>query len=69
MWAQGKSLAEVMANVYSPTDVTGDLVGAFRRARELAGQLKHLWEHDEMKTAEIKRLMRDVSRDEVAVVG
>ena len=69
MWAQGKNLAEIMAYVYSPTDVTGDLVGAFRRARELAGQLKHLWAHDEMKTAEIKRLMRDVSRDEVAVVG
>jgi len=69
MWAQGKSLPEIMAYVQSPTDVTGDLVGAFRRARELAGQLKSLWIDDEMKTAEINRLMREVSRDEVAVVG
>ena len=69
MWAQGKSLSEIMAYVVSPTDVTGDLVGAFRRARELAGQLKALWAHDEMKTAEINRLMREVTRDEVAVVG
>jgi len=69
MWAQGKSLAEIMAYVYSPTDITGDLVGAFRRARELAGQLKSLWLHDEAKLAEINRLMREVSRDEVAVVG
>jgi len=69
MWAQGKSLAEIMAYVHSPTDVTGDLVGAFRRARELAGQLKSLWLHDEAKIAEINRLMREVSRDEVAVVG
>lgn len=69
MWAQGKTLAEIMAYVVSPTDVTGDLVGAFRRARELAGQLKALWGHDEMKTASINRLMREVTRDEVAVVG
>jgi len=69
MWAQGKSLAEIMAHVNSPTDVTGDLVGAFRRARELAGQLKSLWIDDEAKTAEINRLMREVSRDEVSVVG
>lgn len=69
MWAQGKSLSEIMAYVVSPTDVTGDLVGAFRRARELAGQLKALWIHDEMKTAQVNRLMREVTRDEVAVVG
>ena len=69
LWAQGKTLAEVMAHVYSPTDVTGDLVGAFRRARELAGQLKHLWAHDEHKASELQRLMRSVSREEVAVVG
>ena len=58
-----------MAYVVSPTDVTGDLVGAFRRARELAGQLKALWIHDEMKTAQLNRLIREVTRDEVAVVG
>ena len=69
LWAQGKSLAEIMAYVVSPTDVTGDLVGAFRRARELAGQLKALWIHDEMKTAQLNRLIREVTRDEVAVVG
>ncbi|MEC9391445.1 MAG: hypothetical protein VX944_15330, partial [Myxococcota bacterium] len=69
MWAQGKSLAEIMAYVVSPTDVTGDLVGAFRRARELAGQLKALWVHDEMKTTQLNRLIREVTRDEVAVVG
>jgi ATP-dependent RNA helicase HelY len=69
MWAQGKSLAEIMAYVSSPTDVTGDLVGAFRRARELVGQLKALWGDDEMKTAQINRLIREVTRDEVAVVG
>jgi ATP-dependent RNA helicase HelY len=69
MWAQGKSLAEIMAYVSSPTDVTGDLVGAFRRARELVGQLKALWGDDEMKTAQINRLVREVTRDEVAVVG
>ena len=68
-WAEGKGLNEVLANVYSPTDVSGDLVGAFRRARELAGQLKALWAEDEARTAEINKLIRTVTREEVAVVG
>ena len=68
-WAEGKSLNEVLANIYSPTDVSGDLVGAFRRARELAGQLKALWIDDEARTQEINQLIRTVTREEVAVVG
>jgi len=68
-WAEGKSLNEVLAEVYSPTDVSGDLVGAFRRARELAGQLKALWADDEARTTEINHLIRTVTREEVAVVG
>jgi ATP-dependent RNA helicase HelY len=68
-WAEGKSLNEVLANIYSPTDISGDLVGAFRRARELAGQLKALWGEDEARTTEINQLIRTVTRDEVAVVG
>ncbi len=68
-WAEGKSLNEVLANIYSPTDVSGDLVGAFRRARELAGQLKTLWIDDEARTQEINQLIRTVTREEVAVVG
>ena len=69
MWAQGKSLNEVLAYVDSRTDMSGDLVGAFRRAKELAGQLKSLWEHDEARVAEINKLIRSVTRDEVQVVG
>ena len=68
MWAKGRtSRRSWLTSTARPTSpVTSS---APWRARELAGQLKHLWAHDEMKTAEIKRLMRDVSRDEVAVVG
>ena len=68
-WAMGKGLNEVLADVYSPTDVSGDLVGAFRRARELAGQLKALWLEDEARTTEINHLILTVTREEVAVVG
>ena len=69
MWAQGKSLNEILAYVDSRTDMRGDLGGAFRRAKELAGQLKSLWEHDEARVTEINKLIRSVTRDEVQVVG
>jgi superfamily II RNA helicase len=69
MWAQGKSLHEVLAYVDSRTDMSGDLVGAFRRAKELAGQLKALWEHDEVRVTQLNKLIRSVTRDEVQVVG
>jgi hypothetical protein len=68
-WAQGKSLNEILMTVDSTSDRSGDMVGAFRRAKELAGQIKSLWEYDEDKVKMLTTLVRSVARDEVEVVG
>ena len=68
-WAQGKSLNEILMTIDSTSDRAGDLVGAFRRAKELAGQFKAVWDYDEAKVAMLTTLVRSVSRDEVEVVG
>jgi superfamily II RNA helicase len=68
-WAQGKSLNEILMTIDSTSDRSGDLVGAFRRAKELAGQIKSIWDYDEDKVKMLKTLIRAVARDEVEVVG
>ncbi len=69
LWAEGRSLNEILLNVHSPTDVSGDLVGAFRRARELASQYRAVLQSTEDPRAdEITQLIRSVSRGEVEVV-
>ncbi len=68
LWAEGRSLAELLLNVHSPTDISGDLVGAFRRAKDLAGQLAQAWHEDPDRVALLRDLVRSVSRDEVEVV-
>ena len=68
MWAEGKSLADMMTNLESPTDISGDLVGAFRRAKDLVGQLKAVHASDPDRAAALAELIRTVSRDEVLVI-
>ncbi|MDG1480053.1 MAG: DEAD/DEAH box helicase [Myxococcota bacterium] len=68
-WAQGRSLGEILERVVSPTDISGSLVGAFRRGKDLAGQLRDVWREEHPERAEALRdLIRSVSRDEVEVV-
>ena len=67
-WAEGSTLAEIMLMVSSDTDVSGTLVGAFRRAKDLLTQLRGAWQGFPEKTDMIKELLRRVSRDEVEVV-
>ena len=67
-WAEGRSLSELMLNVNSRTDVSGDLVGAFRRAKDLAGQLRGAWAEDPHQKQMLDALIRSVTRDEVEVV-
>ncbi|MEL6342054.1 MAG: DEAD/DEAH box helicase [Myxococcota bacterium] len=67
-WAEGRSMGEIMLNVVSPTDISGSLVGAFRRAKDLAGQLSDVWVDFEDRTEMLRDLIRSVSRDEVEVV-
>jgi hypothetical protein len=68
MWAEGKSLEELSRLVVSQTDLTGDLVGAFRRAKDLIQQLRLVWWEDKVKRDELAELLKRVSRDEVLVV-
>jgi superfamily II RNA helicase len=67
-WARGQSLAELMRIVDSVTDISGDLVGAFRRARDLVGQMLPLYDHDPTRQEALRRLLRETGRDEVEVV-
>ncbi len=67
-WAQGRSLGELLLNVEARTDISGDLVGAFRRARDLVGQLRALYEHDPERAQMLKELASRVRRDEVEVL-
>ena len=68
MWVEGRSLAEMMLTIDSPTDISGDLVGAFRRAKDLIGQLRGVHTDDPVRAAALADLIRKVSRDEVLVV-
>lgn len=68
LWAEGRSLAELMLLIDSTTDISGDLVGAFRRAKDLVGQLKLVYAEDTHRVAALNELIRKVSRDEVLVV-
>ncbi len=69
MWADGMDLAAIMRHVRSETDVSGDLVGAFRRAKDLVGQLRLVFWEDEPRQKALKAIMVAVSRDEVEAVG
>ncbi len=68
MWAEGRSLAEMMDTIDSPTDISGDLVGAFRRAKDLVGQLRMAYAGDPTRADALAQLIRTVSRDEVLVI-
>lgn len=68
-WAEGRSLADIGRMVSSETDVSGTLVGAFRRAKDLLTQLRSAWKEIPDNVAMSNALLRAVSRDEVEVVG
>ncbi|MBW1877131.1 MAG: DEAD/DEAH box helicase [Deltaproteobacteria bacterium] len=67
-WAEGRSLQEILRMVSSTTDISGDLITGFRRAKDLAGQLRDVWRQDPERVEMVTRLIRSVSRDEVEVV-
>ncbi|MCK6527346.1 DEAD/DEAH box helicase [Myxococcota bacterium] len=68
-WYNGESLMALMLMVESRTDVSGDLVSAFRRAKDLCSQLRKVYEHNDPFMAErLTAIMRKVSRDEVEVI-
>ncbi len=67
-WYEGKSLQELMLMLDAATDVSGDLVSAFRRAKDLASQMRRVFSEDPWMSDKLKDIMKTVSRDEVEVV-
>ncbi|MBA2321284.1 MAG: DEAD/DEAH box helicase [Deltaproteobacteria bacterium] len=69
-WAEGVALQEILLMVRSETDISGDLITGFRRAKDLVGQLVDVYRAggDDTRADTLRDLVRTVSRDEVEVV-
>jgi superfamily II RNA helicase len=67
-WSEGASLAELLDDVRSPTDISGDLVGAFRRAKDLVRQIRGVYADEEAISQRLRTVLRAVTRDEVEAV-
>jgi superfamily II RNA helicase len=67
-WAAGDALAELDRLYSSPTDISGQLVSGFRRAKDLASQIRHIYKEEPVLYSRLGDLMKRVSRDEVEVV-
>ncbi len=67
-WAEGAALSELMEAINNPTDLSGDLVGGLRRAKDLVSQLRHVHKDDADFRRDLGKLMRAVTRDEVEVI-
>jgi superfamily II RNA helicase len=69
LWAQGKSLAFIMGDIASDTDLSGDIVTSFRRAKDLVSQLADVFAEDKPRSDALRKLVRRIARDEVEVIG
>jgi ATP-dependent RNA helicase HelY len=67
-WAKGESLALIMREIENPTDLSGDMVGSFRRAKDLIGQLRNVYAADPDRRKLFGAILRQVTRDEVEVI-
>ncbi len=68
LWAQGYSLSALLLQLQSDIDISGDLVGAFRRAKDLAGQIRSAYRDNDIMMERLTRIINKVSRDEVEVI-
>lgn len=69
LWANGRPLAELMSYVDAPSDLSGDFVSAFRRAKDLLKQLRAAHQGDATLADTVAVALRLVSRDEVEVIA
>ena len=67
-WASGEDLQSILMMIHCDTDVSGDLITGFRRAKDLAGQLREVYREIPDMSDRLAQLIRDVRRDEVEVV-
>jgi superfamily II RNA helicase len=68
-WADGWEFERVMTLVMSESDWSGALINGFRRAKDLLGQLRDVFEDDPTMNDRLRELHKAVARDEVQVVG
>ncbi len=68
LWAEGRSLEEISERIRAIMDVSGDLVGAFRRAKDLVGQVRLVFWEDEPRRKALADMIKAVTRDEVEAV-
>ncbi len=67
-WYEGKSLNDLGLWIESATDISGDLVSAFRRAKDLSMQLRRVYGEDEYMLGKLRDMAKTVTRDEVEVL-
>jgi superfamily II RNA helicase len=67
-WANGKALIDLEELYSSDTDMSGQLVGGFRRAKDLIGQIRGVYREDQATWDRLTKLINQVKRDEVEVV-
>ena len=67
-WAEGRSLVELELLYHSDTDISGQLIRGFRRAKDLATQLREVHKEDPFTLEKLNELIARVKRDEVEVI-
>jgi superfamily II RNA helicase len=67
-WYEGRTLQELCLMIESATDMSGDLVSGFRRAKDLSLQMRRVFREDEWMVDKLKDVAKTVSRDEVEVL-
>ena len=68
-WHDGATLEDITGLYDSETDISGGLVSGFRRAKDLAGQLREAHRDHDILGPLLREIVRTVSRDEVEVVA
>lgn len=67
-WVKGEDMVDVLAMVDTETDIAGDVVGTFRRAKDLCKQLAEVHQDMPDRAERLRDLVKRVGRDEVEVV-
>ena len=67
-WARGDSLSDILQDIHCHTDLSGDLVGGFRRAKDLVSQIRQVHRKDKVRHDKLTKVLRRVTRDEVQVL-
>ena len=67
-WVKGTTLVGLDELYHSDTDMSGQLVGGFRRAKDLVGQIRGVYREDADTYERLTLLINKVKRDEVEVV-